>query len=125
MTAFRPELKALHIGSMPHLDARKACDLALQHFPDIPAWPQFSRRTFRENMYVQYTASLPRMVLDEAHEKITADTTGDLTPDLEAFYERYLAEDIESDTRDGDMDLNILIRTMLHEGNRISLRAGA
>jgi hypothetical protein len=44
-------------------------------------------------MYVQYSAALPRVVLDEANEKITVDTTGDLTPELERFYERYLAED--------------------------------
>jgi methionine synthase II (cobalamin-independent) len=42
---------------------------------------------------VQYSASLPRVVLDEANEKITVDTTGDLTPDLEQFYKKFLAED--------------------------------
>jgi hypothetical protein len=32
-------------------------------------------------------------VLDEAGERVYFDTTGDLTPALEAFYERYLADD--------------------------------
>jgi len=53
------------------------------------------RRDFREGIYVQYASSLPRVILDKKNEKITLDTTGDLTPDLESFYERYLAEDFE------------------------------
>ncbi|MBN1564149.1 MAG: methionine synthase [Anaerolineae bacterium] len=89
---FAPHFLTTHVGSVPHpavdgISAKIAAAL------DIPAWPQMVRRTFKENMYVQYSAGLPRVVLDEANEKITVDTTGDLTPDLERFYERYLAED--------------------------------
>ncbi|MBI5960195.1 MAG: hypothetical protein HY866_15750 [Chloroflexi bacterium] len=92
---FAPHFWTTHVGSVPYLDgstisARLAAGL------DIPAWPQLSRRTFRENMYVQYSAPLPRVVLDETNEKITLDTTGDLSSDLEAFYERYLADDVDA-----------------------------
>jgi hypothetical protein len=83
------------MGSVPFLDAA-AISARLAASLDVPAWPQLSRRTFRENMYVQYSAPLPHVVLDEANEKITVDTTGDLTPALEAFYERYLADDVEA-----------------------------
>ncbi len=92
---FAPRFWTTHMGSVPFLDAA-AISARLAATLDVPAWPQMSRRTFRENMYVQYSAPLPRVVLDEAHEKITVDTTGDLTPDLEAFYERYLADDVDA-----------------------------
>jgi hypothetical protein len=63
---------------------------------DIPAWPQLPRRSFRESMYVQYSPSLPAIAVDEAKEKIIFDTTQDISPAMEEFYGRFLAEDIDS-----------------------------
>ncbi|MBN2306236.1 MAG: methionine synthase [Anaerolineae bacterium] len=91
---FEPRFLTTHVGSVPYTEIDGLCERLVATL-DIPAWPQFSRRTFRENMYVQYTPSLPRVVLDEEREKVTFDTTGDLTPDLEVFYEHYLAEDFD------------------------------
>ena len=93
--SFSPHFLTTHVGSVPYPDA-DGISAKIAGALDIPAWPQFSRRTFKENMYVQYSASLPRVVLDEANEKITVDTTGDLTPDLEQFYEKFLAEDFDA-----------------------------
>lgn len=92
---FEPHFMTTHVGSVPYTDVDGISERIAAHL-DIPAWPQFSRRTFRENMYVQYSGPLPRVVLDEAGEKITLDTTGDLTPDLETFYEKYLADDVDA-----------------------------
>ena len=93
--SFSPRFLTTHVGSVPYPSAQPLSDrLAVEL--DIPAWPQLSRRSFRENMYVQYSTTLPRVVLDEANEKVTFDTIGDLTPELESFYERYLADDVES-----------------------------
>ncbi len=92
---FEPQFLTTTVGSFPHLDGAALCR-HLVEVVDIPAWPQLPRRTFYENMYVQYSDGLPRIVLDNEHEKITFDTSGDLSEDLEAFYTRYLAEDIES-----------------------------
>jgi methionine synthase II (cobalamin-independent) len=92
---FAPHFWTTHVGSVPHTGA-EAISGRLASSLDIPAWPQLSRRTFRENMYVQYSPPLPHVVLDDANEKITVDTTGDLTPALETFYERYLADDLEA-----------------------------
>ena len=83
-----------HVGSLPHKDGAGLC-ARLAGMLDVPAWPQLPRRTFRENMYVQYSQPLPGVVLDEANEKIQFDTTGDLTPGLEVFYEHYLADDVD------------------------------
>lgn len=83
------------IGSFPYLDSTALCAQVTREV-QIPAWPQLPRRTFRENMYTQYSAGLPGIVVDEAHEKVAFDTTGDLSPALEEFYGRYLADDVDS-----------------------------
>lgn len=92
--SFTPHFWTTHVGSCPHLNgnvlaSRLAAEL------DLPAWPQLPRRTFRENMYVQYSRALPCLVEDEAGEKIYFDTQRDLPPPLEAFYERYLVDDLD------------------------------
>lgn len=83
------------VGSFPHLDA-EAIAARIAHAADIPVWPQLPRRTFRENMYAQYSAGLPGLVIDDAQQKVYFDVSGDLTPALEAFYERVLADDVDS-----------------------------
>ena len=83
------------IGSFPHLDSAALCQRLLPGI-DIPAWPQLPRRTYHENMYVQFSDGLPGLTLDDEHEKISFDTRGDLSPALEDFYARYLADDVDS-----------------------------
>jgi len=92
---FTPKFLTTHLGSIPHTECVDVCD-RLIHMLDIPAWPQMSRRTFRENMYVQFSASLPAIVTDETKQKVYFDTRNDITPALEAFYERYLANDVNA-----------------------------
>ena len=87
-----PAFCTTHMGSVPHTDGAELC-ARLTTLLDVPAWPQLSRRSFRENMYVQFSASLPRLVVDDANQKIVFDTRGDMTTDLEAFYQRFLADD--------------------------------
>lgn len=55
----------LAIGSVPHKDPLEACKLILEHFPEIPCWPQLPKRSFLENMYVQFSEGFPGLVLDE------------------------------------------------------------
>lgn len=83
------------IGSFPHQDANAICQRILSSV-DVPVWPQLSRRSYRENMYAMFSAGLPGIMLDDKEERISFDTSGDLTPSLEAFYERYLADDVDS-----------------------------
>jgi methionine synthase II (cobalamin-independent) len=90
----RPFVTTL-IGSFPHPDGVALCP-RLVSAVQIPAWPQLPRRTFRENMYTQYSAGLPGIVVDDAHQKVTFNTTDDLSPALEEFYGRYLADDVDS-----------------------------
>ncbi len=92
-----PDFKFLttHVGSVPHLSLEGLSE-RLVALLDIPAWPQMCRRTFHENMYVQFSNTLPAVVEDPAKEKIYFDTHEDITPALEIFYETILAEDVNA-----------------------------
>lgn len=90
-----PPFQTTLVGSFPHTDAA-AISQRILAVADIPVWPQLPRRTFRENMYTQYGAGLPGIVIDEAQEKITFDTSHDLSSAFEEFYARYIADDVNS-----------------------------
>jgi hypothetical protein len=90
-----PRLGTTHLGSVPYTDPHNVSE-RLAVTLDIPAWAQFSRRSFRENMYVQFSAALPRVVIDPTRERIWVNTAGDLTPDLEAFYALYLEDYVDA-----------------------------
>jgi methionine synthase II (cobalamin-independent) len=81
------------VGSYPHTEAGDLCQ-TLAHCLDIPVWPQLPRRTFRENMYVQYASRFPGAVIDEAQEKVIVDTSSDLSPAIEELFSHYLADDL-------------------------------
>jgi methionine synthase II (cobalamin-independent) len=92
---FEPHYMTSLIGSFPHTDGAELSRRLIARI-DAPAWPQLPRLTYHENMYVQYSDGLPGVQLDDAREKILFDTTIDLSPALESFYERYLTDDVES-----------------------------
>jgi len=92
---FQPNFLTTLIGSFPHTDTVDICQRIADTI-DIPTWPQMVHLSFHENMYTQYSAALPRTVLDEVNQKITFDTTGDFTPELETFYMKYLDEDFDA-----------------------------
>ena len=92
MTKFNFE--ATGIGSVPFKDPKTVCEMILENFPEIPFWPQLSRRSYLENMYVQYSERLPGIVLDENNKTIHIDTLK-ASDDIEIIYEKYLADDVE------------------------------
>jgi len=92
---FKPECLATAIGSLPHEDPSAACEIVLKNIPEIPIWPQLPQTNFREQMEIQYSEGLPRVVLEEEKRRMYFDTGGDLTAELEKFYANYLAENLE------------------------------
>ncbi len=86
-----PKGTATVIGSWPFTDAGKAVGLVLEKLPLLPAWPQLPRMGFLENMYVQFSEGMPRVVVDEAAGRIHFNTTGDFFSDIQAVYEKFLA----------------------------------
>ncbi len=80
-------------GSMPHTDPAKACSLVNHYLKDIPVWPQLPKRSFLENMYVQYSEGFPGVVIEE--NKIYVDRSQDLDKPLEKLYAAYLENDVD------------------------------
>ena len=83
------------VGSVPHTDARGGCDAILDRFPQFPTWPQLPRRSFLENMYVQFSERFPGVLLDRENERIIVDRSQDLDGALEQLYLAYLENDLD------------------------------
>ena len=81
------------IGSMPHTDPQAACEAINHYLKDIPAWPQLPRRSFLENMYVQFSQGFPGVVVEE--NRIYIDRSRDLDKPLEELYAAYLENNID------------------------------
>lgn len=97
MSHFEPACLPSAVGSLPHTDAHEACGLVLRCFPQIPAWPQLPKRTFLENMYVQFSEGFPGVIL--AADRISIDPAS-VEPDLERLYVAYL------ESRTGGMEMS-------------------
>jgi methionine synthase II (cobalamin-independent) len=80
------------IGSMPQKKAVDACEQVLRYLRDIPVWPQLPRRSYLENMYVQFSEGFPGIVIQD--EKIFVDRTRNLDTPLEQLYTAYLENEI-------------------------------
>ena len=81
------------IGSMPHTDPQAACSQVIHYLKDIPAWPQLPKRSFLENMYVQFSQGFPGVIVRE--NRVYVDRSQDLDKQLEKLYSAYLENDID------------------------------
>jgi hypothetical protein len=90
------------IGSMPHTDPVKACDLIVKYLKDLPAWPQLPARSFYENMYLQYAEGFPGLTVDAAKKHLHVETSEDFSAALEALYTAYLNDDADAFPISGD-----------------------
>jgi hypothetical protein len=88
---------ATAIGSMPHVEPEAALDLVFRAIPHAPVWPQLSGRGLREQMEVQYSEGLPRVVLDTEKERLYFDTSGDYYDELAEFYAAFMAAEENGD----------------------------
>jgi len=77
---------------MPGTDPQSACAQVARHLKDIPAWPQLPKRSFLENMYVQYSEGFPGVVVEG--DSIRVARSGDIDKQLEELYTAYLENDI-------------------------------
>jgi len=87
-----PKLKGLAtgIGSLPHKDVDSALDLIFKYTPQIPFWPQLPKRDIREGMVAQFSENFPGIKV--------ADEGLSFKPEekqLEIFYDRIIAQDID------------------------------
>jgi len=93
--SFTPKCLATAIGSLPHAKAEDAVRVVLENIPDAPIWPQLPANGMNEQMEIQYSEGLPRIVIDREKERVYIDTTGDSSMDLATFYENFLMENVD------------------------------
>jgi methionine synthase II (cobalamin-independent) len=79
------------IGSMSHTDPEEACRLLVRFLTAIPAWPQLSKRSPKENMYAQFSEGFPGVVVDGA--RVYIDRSADLDAGLEHLYTAHANND--------------------------------
>ena len=84
-----------HVGSVPYPTVNGLTG-KLAGLLDVPAWPQLPRRSFRENMYTQYSPTLPAICEDADRERIFFNTKEDYTDTLESFYTPVLADNVDA-----------------------------
>jgi len=63
------------VGSLPYGQTQDAVDFvckALAHH--VPFWPQLPRRSFYENMYVQFCEKFPGIIIDESAKTVSINT---------------------------------------------------
>lgn len=92
----QPKCRCTAIGSLPHPSAEAALNVVFDTL-DIPIWPQLPRLGLREQMEIQYSEGLPRVVIDQEHRRMFINTAGDYSDDLATFYEGYMAADETGD----------------------------
>ncbi len=90
----KPRFLPVTVGSLPHTDAEVAWDLIMTHFVELPGWPQLPKRSFLENMYVQFSEGFPGIVVEG--NRIYVDSSRDFSADLERLYRAYLENDVDA-----------------------------
>jgi methionine synthase II (cobalamin-independent) len=83
------------IGSFPHQDEKEVFRLILKNFPEIPFWPQLPKRSFLEGMVVQYSEGFPSLRWNEKEQRVWVDTSHGFDKEIEKFYQRLEADELE------------------------------
>lgn len=87
---------ATGIGSVPFSNMEETCREILRFFPSMPFWPQFVRLSYREDMLLQFTEGLPLLEVNEQKRSVSVSSSGNTEYELASFYERFLADELES-----------------------------
>ncbi len=103
------------IGSVPSLDVTSTCLRILESCPQVPFWPQFVQRSHLENMIVQFSEGFPLVEISRDGRSLVL-SSREPEPELVAFYDRFMAEDLGSfaisrDYAPGLFELVSLIQT--------------
>jgi hypothetical protein len=83
---------ATGIGSVPWEDIPETCLDILTQFSDMPFWPQFVRRTYAEDMIIQFSQGLPSLTIQKEKRSLTVDTRN-MESELVTFYDHFLSDD--------------------------------
>lgn len=108
----QPKLLSTAIGSMPFADVEHAVAVSLRTL-EAPIWPQLSAFGLKEQMEVQYSEGMPRVVIDEAKGRMFVDTSGDYSEAFAAFYEAYMGA-MDPDSGTGDCSAMAMSEAFAH-----------
>ncbi|MBI2934915.1 MAG: methionine synthase [Chloroflexi bacterium] len=86
-SGFQPLCLPTAVGSMPQADPQQALRMVLRFLPQIPAWPQLPRRSFTENMYVQFSEGFPGFVVEDDRFSVSSSAEASLEPLYRAYLE--------------------------------------
>ncbi len=86
---------ATGIGSVPFQDIEATCREILEHFPSMPFWPQFVKRSYLEGMNIQFSEGLPLLEIKKKEGVPVISRTSNAESELAAFYEHFFAQDID------------------------------
>ena len=67
----------------------------IECLPRIPFWPQFVKRSFLEDMNIQYSEGLPLLTVNEKKRALEITEGREREDALVEFYEHFLAQDLE------------------------------
>ncbi|MFQ5485118.1 MAG: hypothetical protein ACE5DO_07270, partial [Desulfobacterales bacterium] len=84
---FKPSCMATTLSTVPFRDPHLACRTMLEYFPEAPCVPKLSLSLRR------YIDGMPCLLIDPEKRRITYDLS--LQNQLQTFYERYMAGDLE------------------------------
>jgi methionine synthase II (cobalamin-independent) len=82
------------IGSLPFIHVDEAIDHVFSACREVPFWPQLPKRSFLEDMYVQFLEQVPSVIIDAQREKVYVDTAS--TSGIERFYEDVATHNLEA-----------------------------
>lgn len=88
---FDANLLPMSLGGLPHTDPAKAVELVLEHTPEIPTWPQLPGLGFKENMYAQFSQSIPGVYMEKNALWVESEDPSV----IESFYQKIIDEDLE------------------------------
>ncbi len=83
------------IGSVPFEDTEAACHEILERLPSIPFWPQFVKRSYLEDMNIQYSEGLPLLEIRKEKRSLVISSTDSIESELVTFYDHFLSHDID------------------------------
>jgi methionine synthase II (cobalamin-independent) len=90
------EFVATGIGSVPFQDIEGTCREICQWTPFMPFWPQFVKRSYLEDMIIQYSEGLPLVTANGHTRSLSITHSDDRESELVGFYERFFADDLLS-----------------------------
>ena len=91
---WKPSWTVTGLGSLPLDEPVEAVDLVLEHFPEIPFWPQLSGRGAKEDILLQYAPGLPGLEIDLEARRVRVSKEFDRAGELTGFYQADLEGDL-------------------------------